>query len=111
MNNDTLHAYPRSRTRLARHMLIGALIGLLLITLFLLKASGGDPSWGRFWMVRPLLIVPLAGAMGGAFFDLMGNLRTLGGWIRAVVVVLSVVGFGVALWMGMVLGLDGTYWN
>ncbi|MFZ6009251.1 MAG: hypothetical protein ACOYXT_02790, partial [Bacteroidota bacterium] len=56
---------PPSETSLAKRMIVGAGIGLTLITLFLLSADEPDPAWGKLWMIRPLIVVPFAGAMGG----------------------------------------------
>ena len=50
---------------LVKRMLVGAGIGLLLISLFLFSTGEPNPEWGKLWMIRPLIIVPLAGAMGG----------------------------------------------
>jgi len=44
---------------LVRNMLTGAIIGLMLIGFFLYKADAPDPEWPRFWIIRPLLLVPL----------------------------------------------------
>lgn len=96
---------------LGKRMLIGAAIALTLITIFLLKAGAPDPAWGKFWMIRPLIIVPLAGACGGVFYHLMDTLRSKGGWKKIAANVLSVVVFIIGLWLGTVLGLNGTMWN
>ncbi len=92
-------------------MLLGAMIGLILIGLFLLGAGEPNPEWPRFWRIRPLVIVPLAGAMGGAFYALLSGMRAWGGWMKIVAYIIGLIGFLIALWMGTVLGLDGTYWN
>jgi hypothetical protein len=89
----------------------GSTIALGLILLFLFTAQDPDPSWPRYWMIRPLVIVPLAGAAGGAFFEAMGVLRGKGGWYTIVGIVLGLLVYLVGLWMGFVLGLDGTWWN
>lgn len=62
-------------------------------------------------MVRPLIIVPIAGAGGALFFHLMEPFRYEGGWQKIVATFLSLIVFIVALWLGTVLGLAGTYWN
>lgn len=92
-------------------MLLGSIIALLLIIAFLSGVDHPDPAWPKFWMVRPLIIVPLAGAAGGAFFAILRPMRQRGGWVTALAYVLSFVAFVIALWMGTVLGLDGTLWN
>lgn len=92
-------------------MLIGAGIALALIALFLSGVDNPNPAWPKYWMVRPLIVVPLAGAGGGAFFAFMRPLREKGGWMTAFAYVLCIVVFIIGLWMGSVLGLDGTLWN
>lgn len=96
---------------LIKHMLIGAGIGLFTIGLFLAGTGDYPPEWGKYWMIRPLVIVPIATAMGAAFFYFMGFLRQKGGWKKAASILLGIIGFIISLWLGMVLGLDGTYWN
>lgn len=91
--------------------LVGGAIALLLIIAFLSGVDHPDPAWPKYWMARPLIIVPLAGAAGGAFFAFLRPMRRKGGWVMALAYVLSIVVFIVALWMGTVLGLDGTLWN
>jgi hypothetical protein len=41
----------------------------------------------------------------------MDHFRARGGWIKIVANIVSLLGFIIALWMGTVLGLDGTLWN
>ncbi len=96
---------------LIRHMLTGAGIGLLLIGFFLYKADAPQPEWPRFWIIRPLLLVPFAGAMGGLFYTFMEPWRSKSGWIKAAAYILCLIVFLIGLFMGTVLGLDGTYWD
>lgn len=97
--------------RLFKTVLLGAAIGLILITLFLLSAGEGDPSWSKLWRLRPLIITPLAGAGGGMFFYFMNFIKKGSGFGKAVAIIIGALGFLCALWLGSVLGLDGTYWN
>jgi len=94
-----------------KRMLLGAAIALLLITLFLLGVQSPKPDWGEFWMVRPLIFVPLVGAAGGFFYYFVQqqNLRSTSQ--RIGFTVLGSFGYVIALWMGFVLGLDGTLWD
>jgi hypothetical protein len=96
---------------LAKRMLIGGGIALVLISAFLITAGKGDPSWPKSWMVRPLVITPLAGAMGGLCFHLLDRFRVQGGWRRIAANILGVLIYIVGLWLGAILGLDGTYWD
>jgi hypothetical protein len=99
------------RASMSKRMLQGALIALILIAVFLLSAGAPDPAWPKLWMLRPLIIVPLAGAGGGVFYYFMDHLRHRGGWKMVAANIISLLAYLIALWMGTVLGLDGTMWN
>ena len=62
-------------------------------------------------MVRPLIIMPMAGVAGAVFFYLTDGIRQRGGWKKVAISILSLFVFMTALWMGVVLGLNGTMWN
>lgn len=91
-------------------MLIGFGIALLAICTFVFGVDNPRPEWGEYWRVRPLLVTPLAGACGGAFFSFMHRLNLQGGW-KLLAVTIGMMGFVVSLWLGIVLGLAGTMWN
>jgi H+/Cl- antiporter ClcA len=96
---------------LLRNTVAGAFTGLALIGLFRYNAGAPDPDWHPFWMLRPLLIVPFAGAMGGLFFTFMEPWRTKSGWIKSGAYFICLLVILIGLFMGIVLGLDGTYWD
>lgn len=102
---------PAHGSSLSKAMIQGATIALLLIIIFLLGVKDPDPHWGRLWMIKPLIIVPIAGAFGGLFYYMMGDFRSKGGWVTVIAYVVSIAGYIVALWLGTVLGLNGTLWN
>ncbi len=106
--NSKTHGNPP--VLLIKPVLIGAGIGLLVILFFLFGAEG-RPEWGSLWKLRPLIVTPLAGATGGAFYYFMDQLRHKNGVNPTVAVILSLVVFIIGLWMGIVLGLAGTMWN
>ena len=109
---NNLTSRPIDKTSLVRRMLIGAGIGLFLITLLVTSVREPRLEWGRFWMIRPLIIVPLAGACGGLGTYFMEYLLGYqGGWSKIIAVLLSILGFLIALWLGTVLGCAGTLWN
>jgi hypothetical protein len=96
---------------LGKLMAVGSGIGLVLISLFLLSVREPNPEWGKLWMVRPLLVVSFAGAMGGLctyvivhFHRQIGVSKTIARLVSALVCI-------VGLWVGFVLGLDGTLWD
>lgn len=95
---------------LTKRMLIGAGIALVFIGIFLFGATA-NPEWSRYWILRPLVIVPLAGAFGGAFYHFMGIPRSRGGLVKALSILFSFIGYAVIVWLGTVLGLDGTFWD
>jgi len=108
-NNVTTPLF--NRPALAKHMLIGAGIGLLVICFFVLGVRYPDPSWGSLWMLRPLIVTPLVGAICGACVYTMDRMRQHYGWNRAFVAAASVFGYFIGLWMGVILGLAGTMWD
>jgi hypothetical protein len=91
-------------------MLIGAGIGLLLISVFIVPGEP-DPAWGKLWMIRPLIVVPFAGAMGGLCNYLIVHFHNRIGLNKTVAIILSVLVSLFGLWVGIVLGLDGTMWD
>lgn len=95
---------------LAQPVLLGAGIGLLLIGTFLITAGEPNPEWGKYWRIKPLIIVPLAGGMAGLFYYLTGYLQ-VSGWKKVLLNLFCIIVYIVALWLGSVLGLNGTYWN
>ena len=110
MTNENISGIP-SWAGLKKRMLIGGIIGLVLISLFLFSADDASPAWNRFWFIKPLIITPIAAAMGGAFHYYIENLFAANQWSKALAIIIATVGFIVALWLGTVLGLDGTYWD
>jgi len=107
-NNSTSQS---GHISLVKRMLVGAGIGLLLISLFLLSAGEPNPEWGKLWMIRPLIIVPLAGAMGGLCNYFIVHINYQVGVNKTIAMILSVIVFIIGLWLGIVLGLDGTMWD
>ncbi|TWR31492.1 potassium transporter KefB [Mucilaginibacter pallidiroseus] len=96
---------------LGKRILQGAGVGLIIVSTFLLQTGEPDPTWNKYWVLRPLLVMTFAGAMSGVFYYLMGNMRSKGGWHTVLANVLSFVVFAIGMWMGMVLGFAGTYWH
>jgi hypothetical protein len=91
-------------------MVIGAMIGLAVISFFIFT-GGSNPAWGKFWMVQPLIVTPFAGAMGGLCNYYILRYRWLVGINKPLAIAASILVFIVGMWMGIVLGLNGTMWN
>jgi hypothetical protein len=96
---------------LVKKMLTGGGIALILMLIFLLPIRDPNPAWGKLWIIKPLIVISLAGAMGGVFYYLMGNMRSQGGWKMILANVLCLLVYIFVLWIGTVLGLNGTLWD
>jgi len=96
---------------MAKPMIIGAAIGFILISLFVFGVDNPNPEWGKYWMIRPLIMVPAAGAVGGLFFYFMMYMSATAKINKTVAFIISFIVFIVGLWMGTVLGLVGTMWD
>lgn len=94
-----------------QRFLVGYVIGLLIISLFIFTVDNPDPTWGKYWRIRPLIITPIAVGLGMFAFFLKDVLPPPNKWILALIYVMSTLMFVIALWLGIVLGLDGTLWN
>ncbi|MBD2757437.1 potassium transporter KefB [Spirosoma validum] len=110
-HRTNLTTQPIQPASLGKRMVVGAGIGLILIALFLSGVKDPNPAWGKLWMIRPLIIVPLAGAMGGLCNYFIIRFRNQVGVNKAIAVIVSGLVFIIGLWLGMVLGLDGTLWD
>jgi uncharacterized membrane-anchored protein len=109
---NTFTLQPIDRNALAKRIIIGAAIALAVILRFVLDVDTPKPEWGSNWMIRPLIITPLSGAAGGfCFYFLDYYLGRNGGWKKSLALAAGIVVYVVGLWLGIVLGLDGTLWN
>ena len=109
-HKNNLMTQPIDFSSLSKRMIIGGVIALILIVIFLFPVTG-KPEWGNLWMIRPLIVLPLAGATGGACNYFLVNLSNQNGLNKIVAYVLSFIVFIFGLWIGTVLGLAGTLWN
>lgn len=97
---------------IGKRMFIGWILGMSLIAFFLITAGDeANPEWGAYWMLKPLIITPMAAGFGAAFSVFLDPMRRQGGWKLFAAVLLSLVVFLISLWMGSILGLNGTFWN
>ena len=94
----------------AKPIILGAGIALLVISAFVFGVDAPAPEWGKYWRIRPLVVTPLAGAVGGALYELLQKQRKRG-LNQLLATSLGLVVYLVSLWLGIVLGLDGTLWD
>ena len=111
MNDKNEIEHPLRESAIGKMAMLGAAIALVLISIFLWNAGEPDPSWPRLWMIRPLIIVPAAGAVGGAFYQFLGHMGEPGSLTRISGKIAGLVVYIIGLWLGTVLGLDGTWWD
>ena len=111
MNSLINFAKQISIKSLILRMLIGACIGLLIIFLFLINVDNPKPEWGTYWRIKPLIITPLVSAIGFLSFFFKEYLNPESYLSKLFVFIISLIAFIISLWMGIVLGLDGTLWN
>ncbi|MAZ27334.1 MAG: potassium transporter KefB [Cytophagaceae bacterium] len=100
-----------SKRKVIIRMLIGYCIGLGIISLFVFSVNKPNPGWGAYWQLRPLIITPLATACGALSYFLVDFVSPKKPWATISCYVLSTLVFVISLWLGIVLGLDGTLWN
>lgn len=110
IQTQNLNSKTIDSSALTKKMIIGAAIGLVIIS-FLVLPTQGKPEWGNYWKIRPLLLVPFAGAVGGLVFHFIGFLGKAGGWKAVLATTAGILIFIIGIWMGIVLGLVGTLWN
>ncbi|MBS1660714.1 MAG: potassium transporter KefB [Bacteroidetes bacterium] len=96
---------------LGKRLIAGAAIGLVLIGFFLITAGKGNPAWGDYWRVKPLLLTPALSALVGLCYDITQPLRNLKGWQGKLFLVVSLLGYAVGIWLSLILGMAGTLWN
>lgn len=108
---QNLHFQKINTQALVKCAVLGAAFNLILIGIFLSGVDNPDPAWGRYWMVRPLIIVPFGGAVGGTIFYLLHFYSRQLGFHRAFATVLGAIIFIIGLWMSFILGLVNTLWD
>lgn len=97
---------------LLKRVLIGAGVALFLITIFIMPSIlHPKPEWSNLWMLRPLLVVPVAGGLAAAIIHILLGWQAKNNWPKFVVYLLCLLGYIIALWLGTVAGLDGTLWD
>lgn len=93
------------------YAVIGASIGLSIIAAFLYTVRNPSPSWGSYWMLRPIITSALSGFTAGIVLYLLMSFpyRNIG--MSLVGKFLGLLLFFALLWAGMLAGLAGTFWH
>lgn len=98
-------------TSIVTKMLIGAVIGFIVISIFVFGVDNPNPAWGENWRVRPLIITPLVCALATQALFLKYLIRFETKIMNDLLYLFSFVLVFIGLWLGIILGLDGTMWN
>ena len=106
-NKTALHV---QKAPLLKSILTGAGIALIVILFFIVGAES-DPDWPNLWRIKPLILTPLAGAFGGILFYFSNHLLQRIGLHKVVTIIISMLAYLIVLWLGTVLGLNGTMWD
>jgi hypothetical protein len=93
-----------------KSVLTGAGIAFLVISFFVFGIEEPNPEWGQFWRIKPLMLTPLAGGIGGAIFYIMTQ-RVSRDLPKTLTFPAGIVAYFIVLWLGVVLGLNGTMWD
>lgn len=93
MRTTTLSKRSVFTSQLHKRMLIGAGIGLAAVGFFVLMSGKGNPAWGDYWWIKPLLLTPALGSVTGLCYDATEPLRKIKCWLSKVFLVLSALGF------------------
>ncbi len=94
-----------------RFLLLGAGINLIINVLFITDLDTTNSAWSPFWMVKPLTLGPLITGLGAmlAFyvvkFLINQNISKYISYFSFVAI------FIISIWLGIVLGFNGTLWD
>lgn len=100
----------RDKQSLTRAVMTGGIVGLAIISVFVFTAETKQ-EWGTLWRIKPLVITPLVTALGGGAFYTTLSFFSANRWSKTLGMTIGVLAFTVALWLGVVLGLNGTLWD
>ena len=108
---NLLDQYQINTETIIKRMLLGALVGFIVISMFVFGVKNPNPNWGQYWMLRPLIVVPIIASLSSLIFFSINIFGFPKAWRKILILVLSTIGFMIALWIGIILGLHGTLWN
>ena len=102
---------PINLSTLIKFAISGAFLALILISLLIFSVNTPKPEWDQHWYIRPLIVTPFVSSIGGIALYIL-NLKDFKSKIlNLILLIFSILIFVFFLWIGTVLGLDGTLWN
>lgn len=89
----------------------GAVLALVLISILVFTVPNPNLAWGNFWFIKPLVITPFITSIGGVCFYFINTKKTNSKFLNLLLFLSSALILLFFIWIGTVLGLDGTLWN
>jgi hypothetical protein len=98
--------------QLQKNILQSSLIGAGLPLIYILFIIYFKEDLFEKWMLTPLILIPLGGALGGIFFFLMGFHWFPNGRKKLLALIFSTIIYFVCLWLSAVLAFNFTgHWD
>lgn len=108
MNNSTDFLQGLPLKKLGLPALLGASAPFSLLLFIILTKE----DMLELWMLVPLILIPMGGAVGGIFFYLMGFLWFPKGNQKLIAIIFSTILYFVAIWISAVTAFSFTgHWN
>ncbi len=108
MTHSNNPASQPGQASLVKPMLLGAVVGL--VAFFFFSRGEGKPEWGSLWKIRPLVVLLLSGAFWGVCFNYLVRQKFFP-LSNTATIILGILGLILGMWMGIVVGFDGTMWD
>lgn len=102
---------PINLSTLIKFAIAGAFLALILISLLIFSVNTPKPEWGQHWFIRPIIVAPIIASIGGISMYLVNLGEFESKLLNLLLFLFSIVLFLFFLWIGIILGLDGTLWN
>lgn len=90
---------------------LGFAIAFVLVTALILSVNNPNPVWGKNWFVRPILLTPVIAATGAGVSYLISTISFRNQLFNLFKILLCLLAYIFFLWIGTVIGFNGTLWN
>lgn len=100
-----------SSKKIINSFALGFAIAFLLVFGLIVTVNNPNPVWGKNWFVKPLILTPTVAAFGGFAFYYLSSISFRNQWISIAKTIVSILAYIFFLWIGTVIGFNGTLWN
>lgn len=108
MNNSNDFLQGTSIKRLGFPALLGASAPFSILLFIILTKE----EVMELWMLVPLILIPMGGAVGGIFFYLMGFIWFPKGNQKLIAIIFSTILYFIAIWISSILAFNFTgHWD